>query len=70
MPLDDIIDLATDNRQPITVLLRKCLILASQLKSERLKVWTNKELNGYDPDDSLPPYLRPLILDSRRRISR
>jgi len=56
MLLDDIIDLATDNKQPITVLLRKCLILASQLKNERLKVWANKELNGYDADDSLPPY--------------
>jgi hypothetical protein len=56
MLLDDIIDLATDNKQPITVLLRKCIILASQLKNERLKVWANKELNGYDANDDLPPY--------------
>jgi hypothetical protein len=56
MLLDDIIDLATDNKQSITVLLRKCIILASQIKNERLKVWANKELNGYDPDDDLPPY--------------
>jgi len=56
MLLDDIIDLATDNSQSVTVLLRKCLVLASQLKNERLKVWANKELNGYDPDDGLPPY--------------
>ena len=47
MLLDDIIELATDDKQPITVLLRKCLILASQLKNERLKAWANKELNGY-----------------------
>ncbi len=56
MLLDDIIDLTTDNKQPITVLLRKCLVLASQLKNERLKVWANKELNGYDENDNLPPY--------------
>jgi hypothetical protein len=58
MLLDDIIELATDDKQPITVLLRKCLILASQLKNERLKAWANKELNGYtDNDDAqLPEY--------------
>jgi hypothetical protein len=56
MLLDDIIDLATDDKQSIAVLLRKCIILASQLKNERLKSWANKELNGYDPDDNLPPY--------------
>jgi hypothetical protein len=60
MLLDDIIELATDDKQPITVLLRKCLILASQLKNELLKTWANKELNGYmdndDDDDDLPEY--------------
>jgi len=56
MLLDDIIDLATDNKQSITVLLRKCLILASQLKSERLKEWANKELNGYPSVEDIPPY--------------
>jgi hypothetical protein len=57
MLLDDIIELATDDKQPITVLLRKCLILASQIKNERLKVWANKELNGYgDNDADLPDY--------------
>jgi hypothetical protein len=56
MLLDDIITLATDDKQSITVLLRKCVVLAHQLKNERLKVWANKELNGYDPDDELPPY--------------
>jgi hypothetical protein len=56
MLLDDIIDLATDDKQSIAVLLRKCIILASQLKNEQLKSWANKELNGYDPDDNLPPY--------------
>lgn len=68
MLLDDIIDLATDDKQSIAVLLRKCIILASQLKNERLKVWANKELNGYDPDDSLPPYrtLRTIAKETLR----
>jgi hypothetical protein len=56
MLLDDIIDLATDNKQSITVLLRKCLILASQLKNERLKAWANQELNGYTSEEGLPDY--------------
>jgi AbiTii-like protein len=56
MLLDDIINLATDNQQSITVLLRKCIVLGHQLKNERLKAWANKELNGYDPDDEIPSY--------------
>jgi len=56
MLLDDIINLATDNQQSITVLLRKCIVLAHHLKNERLKVWANKELDGYSRDDNLPPY--------------
>jgi len=56
MLLDDIINLATNNQQSITVLLRKCLVLAHHLKNERLKVWANKELDGYSRGDNLPPY--------------
>jgi hypothetical protein len=54
--LDEIIDLATDNKQSITVLLRKCLVLATRLKNERLKVWANQELNGYGDDEPIPEY--------------
>lgn len=56
MLLEDIIDLATDNQQSITVLLRKCVVLGHQIKNERLKVWANKELNSYGKDDDLPAY--------------
>lgn len=56
MLLNDIIDLATDDKQSITTLLRKCLVLASQLKNERLKAWANQELNGYDSGKELPEY--------------
>lgn len=54
MLLDDIINLATDDRQSITVLLRKCIVLPHQLKNERLNVWANKELNSYPSEKELP----------------
>lgn len=56
MLLDDIIDLATDSTQPITTLLRKCVVLAHQLGNDRLKAWANGELNGYDSSNNLPEY--------------
>jgi hypothetical protein len=56
MLLDDIVSLATDDTHSITVLLRKCVVLAHQLKNERLKIWANQELNGYDSPDEVPEY--------------
>jgi hypothetical protein len=46
--LDDIIHLAENDQNPIPNLLRKCLRLASELKIERLKIWANQELDGYE----------------------
>src|SRR5215472_16376345 len=40
--LDEIFELATDNKQPLTVLLRKCLVLAHQLKNNRLQAGRTK----------------------------
>jgi hypothetical protein len=54
--LDEIIGLAVDNQASISVLLRKCLVLAYQLKNDRLRLWVNKELNGYEQGDELPEY--------------
>jgi hypothetical protein len=56
MLLDEIIALATDDKQSIVVLLRKCLVLAHRLKNEQLNTWANKELNGYTSDGQLPDY--------------
>lgn len=56
MILDDIIALATDNTASLAVVLRKCLVLAHVLKSDRLKSWAQSELNGYDTDAELPDY--------------
>jgi hypothetical protein len=54
--LDDLVTLATDDQQPITALLRKCIVLAHRLKNDRLKAWANEELNGYASIDTLPEY--------------
>ena len=54
--LDDIINLAEDDKQSLPNLLRKCLRLASELKIERLKSWADQELNGYKDGDEVPAY--------------
>jgi hypothetical protein len=56
--LDEIVDYAVDNKQPVSVLLRKCLVLAYQLKNDRLKKWVEKELDGYNANDEVPEYRR------------
>ena len=54
--LDEIIHSATGTKQDVSVLLRQCLVLSYLLKTERLKDWIDKELNGYSSDDELPEY--------------
>src|SRR6266404_2079789 len=55
--VDQIIELAVDDERSVSVLLRKCLVLAHELKNERLKTWAEKELNGYGgSDDEVPAY--------------
>ena len=54
--LDEIVDLAVEGETSLPVLLRKCLVLSHRLKNERLKVWAEKELDGYTNDDALPDY--------------
>jgi hypothetical protein len=56
MLLDEIIELATDDKHKLSVVLRKCLVLAQKLKNDRLKQWANQELNGYSSIESLPDY--------------
>jgi hypothetical protein len=56
--LDDIIQLAENDQNPLPNLLRKCLRLASELKIERLKMWANQELDGYEgcKEEEIPQY--------------
>jgi AbiTii len=54
--LDEVIIIAVDTKQSLPVLLRKCLLLAYELKNDHLKSWANQELNGYAPAQELPDY--------------
>src|SRR5487761_2154531 len=54
--LDEITAHAVESKEPVSVLLRKCLVLAYQLKNDRLKTWIEKELDGYSSGDELPEY--------------
>jgi hypothetical protein len=51
---------ATTNEIPVTVLLRRCMILATRLQHEPLSEWAKLEMNGYPEEVALPPY-RPKI---------
>ena len=46
---------AIDAKVPISNVLRKCAVLAAQLKNNELRDWAFKELNGY-PDGEVPAY--------------
>lgn len=52
----DIIAACADDSTKLATILRKCLVLAAQLKSEDLKAWAAKELEGYERDDEVPRY--------------
>jgi hypothetical protein len=54
--LDDIIELASNDKEPIGNVLRKCLILESQYANEAFKRWLDRELDGYGNDDEAPSY--------------
>lgn len=54
--LDEIIDAAVDDKVPVGTLLRKCLILAHQVKNEKFTAWLDFELDGYSRDEDLPSY--------------
>ncbi len=54
--LDEIIELASGEHGSVSTLLRKCLVLAHDLKNDRLKTWAEKELIGYKSGDEVPEY--------------
>jgi hypothetical protein len=53
--LVEIRDAAVDAKT-VAVALRNAKILASRLNNDRLKLWVDRELNGYTDKDSLPAY--------------
>jgi len=54
--LDDIIDLASNDKEPIGNVLRKCLILEGQFSNDAFKAWVDRELDGYGEEDEVPSY--------------
>jgi hypothetical protein len=62
--VDEIIEMASDGNKPLADAMRKCLILAFDLKNDKLKDWVEKELNGYNRTDEIPEY-RKVMLHSR-----
>jgi hypothetical protein len=59
--VDEIIQMASDGKRSLADALRKCLILAFDLKNDKLKQWVEKELNGYNRDDEVPEYRRAML---------
>src|SRR4051794_33659243 len=55
-PLDEIRQRALDDDDNLTGLLRRCMVLGSQLRHKPLQEWVNRELNGYSQGDELPDY--------------
>ncbi|MCJ7514376.1 MAG: TIGR02391 family protein [Dehalococcoidia bacterium] len=50
--LDDINNANVD----ISIILRKCKIVATQVKNNELQIWVERELNGYGNKEDLPDY--------------
>ena len=54
--LREIQSAAVDANVDVTVVLRKCKVLAARLGNEDFKLWVENELNGYKSKDTLPEY--------------
>lgn len=54
--LQDIQAATLDDSKALASILRQCMVLASDLKSEDLRQWVSHELNGYRGDVELPAY--------------
>lgn len=62
--LRDIQEAAIDANISISVVLRKCKVLATRLGNEDLNKWVDSELNGYNQKEDLPSY-RVLVVYSK-----
>lgn len=51
---------ATESDVPLPTILRKCKVLASRLRHEPFKEWTEWELTGYPNEDALPDYRKSI----------
>jgi uncharacterized protein (TIGR02391 family) len=61
--VNEILNGINDTNLDISIILRKCKIIATQLGNDELKVWAEHELNGYERKEDLPKY-RIIHIDS------
>lgn len=54
--VNDLITEVVDPSSDLSQVLRKARVLASELRSEELRVWAEAELSGYKDKDALPDY--------------
>ncbi|MDP2210299.1 MAG: hypothetical protein Q8J63_01010 [Candidatus Aquicultor sp.] len=66
--LREIQDAAIDSSVELTVLLRKCKVLAAKLGNAEFKQWVENELNGYNSIEELPDY-RIIRVNSKGHFS-
>lgn len=66
--VDEIIEVASDSKRSLADALRKCLVLAFELKNEKLKKWVESELNGFGRSNEVPEY-RKVALHSKGTFS-
>lgn len=62
-------DAMIDESESLAGLLRKCLLLGAETKSDQLRDWARRELNGYADEEEVPEYRRifspPIVMDSQ-----
>ena len=63
--LREIQDAAIDANVDISVVLRKCKVLAARLGNEEFKLWVERELNGYTSKEDVPDYRILKHMESR-----
>lgn len=54
--VNDLITEVVDSSSDLSQVLRKARVLASELRSEELRVWAEAESSGYKDKDALPDY--------------
>jgi len=54
--VNDLITEVVDSSSDMSQVLRKAMVLASELRSEELRAWTQAELDGYPEKNTLPDY--------------
>ena len=56
MAKSKIIKELVNNEVSLTIALRRLYVLANDIGNEEIKNWADKEMNGYNKEDTLPDY--------------